>query len=185
MEAATEQARGYVRHEGCDHIFFVGFLGAGKSTLARSLGTLFGRSYLDTDRMVERTLGKPIGRIFAEDGEGAFRVAETHALESLEGRKSLLVSCGGGVVERPCNVVLMHGMGVVVYLDGDLDDSLRQIRCVERRPDLGDEEHARAVFAHRQPLFAEAADYVVDIRGRGFDEVASDAAQLLWEEGLL
>ena len=47
---------GYVVHEGCDHIFIVGFLGAGKSTLARNLGQLFHRSYVDTDRMAERQL---------------------------------------------------------------------------------------------------------------------------------
>jgi shikimate kinase len=47
---------GYITHEGCDHIFFVGFLGAGKSTLARNLGRLYHRTYVDTDRMAERIM---------------------------------------------------------------------------------------------------------------------------------
>ena len=97
MESAGQ---GYVVHEGCDHIFFVGFLGAGKSTLARNLSGLFHRPCVDTDRLVERALGKSIACVFAEDGEDAFRDEETRVLKGLESRKSLLVSCGGGIVER-------------------------------------------------------------------------------------
>ena len=139
MESAGQ---GYVVHEGCDHIFFVGFLGAGKSTLARNLSGLFHRPCVDTDRLVERALGKSIACVFSEDGEDAFRDEETRVLKGLEARKSLLVSCGGGIVERPENAGLMRQMGTVVFLDGDLSDSLRQIRSRERRPDLGSARQA-------------------------------------------
>lgn len=176
---------GYVVHEGCDHIFFVGFLGAGKSTLARNLGALFHRPHVDTDQLVERRLGKTVAEIFADEGEDAFREAETRELALLSGRKSLLVSCGGGIVERPENCELMHEMGVVVYLDGDLEDSLRQIRCPERRPDLGTAEHARQVYRHRRPLYQGTADLTIDIRDKTFEQVALESGQLLWERGLL
>ena len=175
----------YVVHEGCDHLFFVGFLGAGKSTLARNLGALFHRPSVDTDRLVERALGLSVAEIFASEGEGAFRAAETRELRRLAGRKSLLVSCGGGIVERPENCALMREMGVVVFLDGDLADSLRQIRCPERRPDLGSAEHAAEVYRHRRPLYEAASDLRIDIRGKTFEQVASEAGQLLWERGLL
>ena len=179
------QGRGYVVHEGCDHLFFVGFLGAGKSTLARNLGDLFHRPHVDTDRLVERALGQSVAQIFSAKGEPAFRDAETRELRKLAGRKSLLVSCGGGIVERPENCALMHRMGVVVFLDGDLEDSLRQIRCPERRPDLGSAEHAAEVYRHRRPLYEDAADLAIDIRNKTFEQVASEAGQLLWERGLL
>lgn len=175
----------YVVHEGCDHIFFVGFLGAGKSTLARNLGSMFHRSFVDTDRLVERALGKSVAQVFAQDGEEAFREAETRELARLAGRKSLLVSCGGGIVEREENIRLMREMGVVVFLDGDLEDSLRQIRCPERRPDLGSAEHAAEVYQHRRPLYERAADLRIDIRNKTFEQVASESGQLLWEKGLL
>ena len=84
-----DRTGGYVVHEGCDHIFFVGFLGAGKSTLARNLGTLFHRPHVDTDRLVERALGKTVAQIFAEDGEDAFR----DYLLRLDARKPVIV-CG-------------------------------------------------------------------------------------------
>ena len=174
---------GYVTHEGCDHIFFVGFLGAGKSTLARNLGRLYRRHYVDTDRMAERLIQKTVRQCFEEDGEEAFRDAETAVLELLKDEKSLLVSCGGGIVERPENSGLMREMGVIVYLDGDLNDSLRQIQHPEKRPDLG--SNARELYDHRRPLFKNVADYVIDIRDKSFEEVAEDAGCLLWAEGLL
>ena len=176
---------GYIVHEGCDHIFFVGFLGAGKSTLARNLGKLFHRGYLDTDRLVERMVYKSVNDIFAEDGEESFRLSEERALRSLMDRKSLLVSCGGGIVERQESCVLMHEMGTVVYLDGSLEDSLRQIQHPERRPDLGTIEHARALYEHRRPLYQSEADLTIDIRGKTFDQVATIAGSMLWEKGLL
>lgn len=179
------QGRGYVVHEGCDHLFFVGFLGAGKSTLARNLGALFHRPHVDTDRLVERALGLSVAEIFSVWGEAAFRDVETRELGKLAARKSLLVSCGGGIVERPENCALMHQMGVVVFLDGDLEDSLRQIRCPERRPDLGSLEHAAEVYRRRRPLYEGAADLAIDIRDKTFEQVASEAGQLLWERGLL
>lgn len=175
----------YVVHEGCDHIFFVGFLGAGKSTLARNLGALFHRPHVDTDRLVERALGASVARIFAEEGEERFRRAETAELRKLAARKSLLVSCGGGIVERPENCTLMHEMGVVVFLDGDLEDSLRQIRRPELRPDLGTAEHAAEVYRRRRPLYERTADLTVDIRNKTFEQVALESGQLLWEKGLL
>ena len=97
----------YVVHEGCDHIFFVGFLGVGKSTLARNLGRLFNRCYVDTDQLVERSLGKTVTEVFDEEGESFFRDAETVQLGHLRVRKSLLVSCGGGIIERGENCDLM------------------------------------------------------------------------------
>ncbi len=175
---------GYVTHEGCDHIFFVGFLGAGKSTLARNLGRLYHRTYVDTDRMAERMLCKSVKECFEQDGEDAFRDAETKVLEYLQTQKSLLVSCGGGIVERPQNCQLMREMGVVVYLDGDLKDSLRQMQHPEKRPDLGICD-VRELYDHRRPLFRRTADYVIDIRDKSFAQVAEDAGCLLWEEGLL
>ncbi len=179
------ESQGYVVHDGCDHIFFVGFLGAGKSTLARNLGRLFHRGYIDTDRLVERLERKSVSDIFAQDGEQAFRLGEERALRYLLERKSLLVSCGGGIVERPESCALMHEMGVIVHLDGSLEDSLRQIQHPERRPDLGTPKQAAALYKHRRPLYLREADLTIDIRDKTFDQVASEAGNLLWERGLL
>ena len=174
-----------VQKRGRDHIFFIGFLGAGKSTLARNLGTMFNRRYLDTDRMVERLHGRSVAQIFSLEGEDAFRGYETDVLRSLSSERSLLVSCGGGVVETEENIRLIHEQGYCVYLDGDIDDSLRQIRRSDTRPDFRSARHAARLLEHRRPQYERAADFTVDIRGRSFTEVSYSVAELLLECGLL
>ncbi len=85
---------------GCDHIFFIGFLGAGKSTLARNVGTMFKRRFIDTDRLVVRRCGKSVTEFFETEGEDRFRELETSALRSLQSERSLLVSCGAALSRR-------------------------------------------------------------------------------------
>ena len=173
-----------VKH-GCDHLFFIGFLGAGKSTLARNLGRLFHRRYVDTDKLVERKTGRSVTQLFGERGEGGFRVLETEALRALGRERSLLVSCGGGIIETPENIELMRSMGTCVYLELDIEDSLRQICRADTRPDFQSPEHAARLLEHRRPLYEQAADITVDIRGTSFDEVLYQVAELLLERGLL
>ena len=156
----------HIKH-GCDHIFFIGFLGAGKSTLARNVGTMFKRRFIDTDR------------------EDRFRELETSALRSLQSERSLLVSCGGGIVETPVNIELMHEMGTCVYLEGDFEDSIRQIRRSDTRPDFRSPEHAARLFEHRRPLYRQAADLTLDIRNKSFEDVSYLCAEMLLERGLL
>ena len=173
-----------VKH-GCDHLFFIGFLGAGKSTLARNLGRLFHRRYVDTDKLVERKTGRSVTQLFGERGEEGFRLLETEALRGLGRERSLLVSCGGGIIETPENIGLMRRMGTCVYLELDIEDSLRQICRADTRPDFQSPEHAARLLEHRRPLYEQAADITVDIRGTSFDEVLYQVAELLLERGLL
>ena len=163
----------------------IGMSGAGKSTLARNLGRMFHRRFVDTDRLVERKCGQTVSQIFEAEGEQRFRTLETEALESLASERSLLVSCGGGVVETPRNIELIHEMGFCVYLEGDIGDSLRQIRRSDTRPDFRSAEHAARLLEHRRPLYESAADLTVDIRGTSFTEVSYTVAELLLERGLI
>lgn len=183
--SSDAQKPGYVVHDGCDHIFFIGFLGAGKSTVARNIGHLFHRRFIDTDKLVMQKYRQSVAEIFTEYGEDEFRRRETAVLKTLQHESSLLVSCSGGIVEREENIALMHAMGKIVYLEGDLEDSLMQIQRPENRPDLGDYEHAKKVFAHRKPLYEQACDLTVRITAKDFEAVAMQTAELLWENGLL
>ncbi len=179
------ETEGYVVHPGCDHIFFIGFLGAGKTTLAKNLGRMFHRSYVDTDRLAESICKKPIDEVYRNEGEVVFKNAETEVLKRLKSKKSLLVSCGGAIVDRPENIALMKEMGTIVYLDGEFDDSINQIIHFKARPEFTERKQARELYSELKPLYEKAADITIDIHGKDFEEVASEAGALLWDKGLL
>ena len=79
-------------------VFFVGFMGAGKTSVSRRLARLCGIASIDMDSYIERREGRRIRDIFAEDGEGRFRDLETQVLREMTQGDPALVSCGGGVV---------------------------------------------------------------------------------------
>lgn len=185
MGKERTDAHGVVSREGCDHILFVGFNGAGKSTVARNLGAMFHRPHVDLDRLVERRCHRSIAEIWHDQGEAAWHAAEHEALESLRRERSLLVAVGSGAVETAANRHVMEALGHIIYLEGTLEDSLSQIRCLARRPELGSTRQARAAYERRRPLYEAMADYTVRITGKTFREVAEECGALLWEEGLI
>ena len=73
----------------------------------------------------------------------------------------------------------------IVFLDGALSDSLRQIQHPELRPDFVDEACASRLYRLRRPLYERECDLRIDIRDKTFEQVAAEAGQLLWEKGLL
>lgn len=97
-------------------VFLIGYMGSGKSTAGKKLARTLGYFFTDLDEEIEKMTGKPIHRIFSEDGEDAFRQLEHSILVSLAARKNMVIATGGGA---PCffdNMELMKQSGVTVYL---------------------------------------------------------------------
>ena len=92
------------------HITLVGHMGSGKSTIGSLLGNLMNCDHTDLDVVIANQAGRSIGVIFAEKGEKFFRDLETQALDSkLSTQEPLVISTGGGIVERSSNRVLLTG----------------------------------------------------------------------------
>lgn len=151
-------------------IVLVGFMGAGKSTVARLLAGRTGLPSIDTDESVEKRAGKPIAAIFDHEGEAAFRWAETQVVaEALEGPPAI-VSVGGGAIEVPRTAELMSA-ATVVYLEVSLDEARRRIGGGTERPLMQREDIAQ-LHAARSTLYEAVADVRVQTDGISADEVA-------------
>ena len=98
------------------NIFLIGFMGAGKSTVAGWLEKNQRMCLIEMDRQIAQNEQMSISMIFETKGEEYFRRLETELLEGLRSQKDTVVSCGGGVPMRPCNVEAMRRSGVIVYL---------------------------------------------------------------------
>ena len=138
----------------------IGFMGAGKSTAARSLAQALGTQAIDVDSVVEERLGKPIERVFAEEGEATFRDAEERiTLELLSQPEPGVLALGGGAIthERVRTALRAH---TVVWLDVALDVAWTRCRDSDR-PLARDREQFEALYHQREPLYAELADATV------------------------
>jgi len=103
------------------HIFLLGVMGVGKSTVGRALSNDLGWRFVDSDAAIEAREGKSVADIFASQGEPAFRDMETHFLESLRTEPTpCVVATGGGMVVREGNRLLMAQQGYLVLLEATL-----------------------------------------------------------------
>jgi shikimate kinase/3-dehydroquinate synthase len=138
----------------------IGFMGAGKSTAARSLAEALGTSHTDVDSVLEERLGKPIERVFAEDGESAFRAAEEKVtLELLASPEPSVLALGGGAIghERVRAALSNHA---VIWLDVPLDLAWRRCRD-SGRPLARQRQVFERLYREREPVYANLADAIV------------------------
>lgn len=167
------------RHEGASrkgHIFLVGFMGTGKTTVGRELGSRTGLPVLEMDSVIEQMDGRKIPDIFAESGEAYFRDLESKALEGLFSRGRTIVSCGGGMVLRASNVLQMRAIGHIVRLVASPKSVYRRVRwSFGSRPLLKGRmspEGIGELMAVREPFYVRAADISVETDGRKVRDIA-------------
>lgn len=169
-----------------EHVFLVGFMGAGKSTVARRIARVCGVASLDMDTYIERAQGRSISEIFADGGEELFREIETKTLEDLALRENkLVISCGGGIVMSEKNRRIMQDAGHVVHLQVTADEAASRISNKSSRPLFRDIESARRLCERRLPLYMDAADWTLSTSDKNVACIAGETIDHLKEEGIL
>lgn len=166
-------------------VFFIGFMGAGKSTVARRLARRFHIASIDIDTYIERMEGKKTTEIFAEIGEEGFRDREEQVLKELSTHEPSFISCGGGIVKRKANRDLLKRTGFVIYLKVNVDEAVDRISNPATRPLLSDLDNARKLNKERMPLYYESADVTLSTAGKASGHVLSVVQRILKKEGIL
>ena len=155
-------------------IYLTGFMGSGKSTIGPILANVLGYDFADLDAAVEERAGKPVSRIFAEEGQAAFRALEATMLRETGARDKVVVALGGGALTVEDNLQWALANGAVVYLKVSLDALIRRLRRGRLvRPLLLDDtgrplstadlrEKVKVLMDRREPFY-ERAHVVVEI----------------------
>lgn len=162
-----------------DNIILVGLSGTGKSSVGERVALALGWKLVDMDAVLEAQSGKPVPRIFAEDGEAAFRLMEKELLEHICRENGQVISTGGGVVVDEENRSLMLGRGLVVCLEATPETICRRLSdegsSGTERPLLSGPdslERIRNLKAERQAFYS-IAHRTIDTESLTVDEVAS------------
>ena len=159
-----------------ESIVLIGMMGAGKSSVGRSLHRRTDMAFLETDEIVASNFGMSIPLIFSTHGEKKFRKAETEALQTISRTKRTVIITGGGIVLRKENVEILKRLGVIVWFDGDEEALFARAARTTDRPLLQTQNPRDAfskIFCARKPLYAQIANIRLDTSQLTVEEVAT------------
>ncbi|UCD68247.1 MAG: shikimate kinase [Betaproteobacteria bacterium] len=147
------------------NIFLVGMMGAGKTSVGRALARRLGKTFHDSDHIIEERTGVRIPVIFDIEGEQGFRNRERAVIEEMTGHDNIVLATGGGAVLDVDNRRLLRERGTVVYLRAAVRELINRTRHDRNRPLLQTSDpqaRIRAIFEERDPLYREVAHLVVE-----------------------
>ena len=161
-----------------DKVYLVGFMAAGKTTVARALAQRLHWRAEDIDELIEARERRPIAEIFLRQGEPYFRVAEREILRLLLPMRHVVVATGGGTFMDPENRAAINMDGVSVWLDVPLEELLARIPNDGRRPLAADRAQMERLYAVRTAGYS-AAHHRIDASHARPEELAERVADLL------
>ena len=160
------------------NVILIGFMGCGKTTVGLRLSYRLRKSVIDTDKEIEKEEKRTISDIFATDGEAYFRAAETACLQKLiRSVSNQIISVGGGLPLREENRKLLQKLGQVFYLRAEPETIYERLKNDTTRPLLqcsDQKERIRTLMAERDGYYRNAADVVIQVDGKSFEQIISE-----------
>lgn len=164
------------------NIILIGFMGAGKSTVARALHTRYDMEIIEMDQLIAHREKKSIPDIFAEYGEKYFRDLETGLLKEMQTTSHKIISCGGGAVLRPENVEIMKQNGKIVLLTATPETILERVKNDNSRPILNGQKSIEGIaklIEQRREKYEAAADIMIATDHKTMDKICEEIVQKL------
>jgi len=163
------------------NIALIGFMATGKTTVGKALVGYLGSpySFIETDQIIIKNVGKDIPKIFTEEGEKKFREYEISACKQASLLKNVVISCGGGVVlnkvnidnlKKNCHIILLKASIQEIYTRAMKDGK-------ETRPIINKEDpksEIEAVLKFRNPLYDSAAEFVIETTGKKISDIVME-----------
>jgi shikimate kinase len=170
-------------------IALIGFRTTGKSLTGSILAEQLAHVFVDMDDMLVASFGKDIDSWVGSHGWESFRKAESELLETLSKRENLVVATGGGVVLYERNRRTLRESFHVIWLRAAPETIYSRLisdpKTPANRPALTDlplREEIERLLRDRSPLYAEAADLILETDKSSAEEVALQIREQLTEQ---
>ncbi|SUX27225.1 shikimate kinase [Campylobacter upsaliensis] len=158
--------------EKVENILFIGFMGCGKSTLAREFARESDRVFIDSDALIEMQFDLSVNEIFAKFGEEFFRKEEQKMANFLTYTRGISLATGGGFA----GVRNLDKIGFCVYLRASFEFLKERLSEKEKakRPLFLDEEKAKKLYHARLSLYEEKANLILDIENQSLESLIKE-----------
>ncbi len=153
-----------------DKIYLVGFMAAGKTSVARALARRLGWRAEDVDELIEARERRTVAEIFAASGEAYFRAIERDVVRGLLPDRNVVVATGGGTFMDPDNRAAILHDGVAVWLDAPLGQLVERMPADGRRPLAASRDQLQQLYDLRRGAY-ELATLRLDAGAAPIDEL--------------
>jgi shikimate kinase len=136
-----------------DKVYLVGFMTAGKTTVARALARRLSWEAVDLDDEIERAERRTVADIFASQGEPHFRRLERAALDRVLPRRHVVVATGGGTFVDPINRAAIQADGCSIWLDISFNEIVSRLPSDGRRPLAASRAQLEALYLARRDAY--------------------------------
>lgn len=164
------------------NIALIGFMGAGKSSVAKELSRHLKRELISTDALIEAKEGRSIPQIFKDSGERYFRKLEKKVVAEVSREQNLIIDCGGGVVMDPENVAHLKANSLLIYLWATPEHLYENLKkSPVRRPLLEVDkplEKIRELIKMREPFYQQA-DITVDADKKTIKKITQEVIRVI------
>ena len=164
------------------NIFIVGSMGSGKTSIGKMLAKNNNLSFLDTDHEIIRSCGYSIPDIFEEFGEEHFRGLETEQLRKMNAIENHVISTGGGIILRDDNEKLMKDLGIIIFLDININSQIDRVKNRKNRPLLNNKslkDNLLSLKKIRDPIYKKISNYIIDVSGKEREQVINEIQKII------
>lgn len=155
------------------HIWLIGMMGSGKTTVGEKVAERLGMSFIDSDASVVEWSGRTIASLF-DESEAVFRSIERDVISRIATGRDCVVATGGGAVLDPANVLTMRTSGTTILLEADVETLSRRLADTTDRPLLSGDTDISTIAHAREDVYRAAADAAIETTNKDVDNVVAE-----------
>lgn len=166
------------------NIVLTGFMGCGKSTVAKILSRRLQLPVADTDDIIVEREKRPIKEIFSTSGEGYFREVEKNTVKELSKKDGLIISTGGGVVMDDENVRALRQNGIIFFLKISAKTAFARAGGTTGRPlmDGRSFDEIEKLLKSRTPKYEAASDEIIQADDLSAEQAAEKILKIFLDK---
>lgn len=157
-------------------ILVIGPMGVGKTTIGKAVAKRLNLTFVDTDHVVEKSVGKTVADIFIEDGEPFFREKEKSALAQALSTDGVVALGGGACVAEESQAAIRKSGARVIFLDISLSEVSKRIGFDKARPLLAINPRSKwqELMNVRRPIYESLADKIILVDGKKISQIVDE-----------